>query len=83
MQQMDTSDSQTYLQANHAYLILQPSEALHEEYILSERGITTSLESVTEQTKKDIRCFDLSGRRISKITSKGLYIINGKKIIKK
>lgn len=43
----------------------------------------TAIESVTKQNQKDIKCFDLSGRKVSKIAPKGLYIINGKKILKK
>ena len=42
---------------------------------------TTLVENVEVVTENLI--FDLSGRRISEITEKGIYIVNGKKIIVK
>ena len=40
---------------------------------------TTGIEPITPQTDTD-EYFDLQGRRISKPTSKGIYIKNGKKV---
>ena len=41
---------------------------------------TTAIENVETATVNVI--YDLSGRRVSEITEKGIYIINGKKVIK-
>ena len=41
---------------------------------------TTAIENVETATVNVI--FDLSGRRVNEITEKGIYIINGKKVIK-
>ena len=41
---------------------------------------TTAIENVEVVTEEVI--FDLSGRRVSEITEKGVYIVNGKKVIK-
>lgn len=46
----------------------------------SEIGDATAIESVEEAEKKEV-IFDLSGRRVSK-AQKGIYIINGKKVVK-
>ena len=46
----------------------------------SEIGDATAIEGVEEAEKKEV-IFDLSGRRVSK-AQKGIYIINGKKVVK-
>jgi len=43
---------------------------------------TTGIESVTAKEQQDGQCFDLQGRRVAQPT-KGLYIVNGKKVIMK
>ncbi|MCR5312762.1 MAG: hypothetical protein K6E54_03795, partial [Bacteroidaceae bacterium] len=44
---------------------------------------STSIEALSEQTTSgDEAIYDLQGRRIKNITQKGIYIINGKKIVK-
>lgn len=42
---------------------------------------TTAVENV-EVVTEDVVIFDLSGRRVNEITEKGIYIVNGKKVIK-
>lgn len=43
---------------------------------------TTGIESVAAKAQQDGQCFDLQGRRVAQPT-KGLYIVNGKKVIMK
>ena len=43
----------------------------------------TGISDVLRETTTDYRYYDLSGRRISQPQSKGIYIVNGKKIIVK
>ena len=43
----------------------------------------TDISNVLRETTTDNRYYDLSGRRISQPTSKGIYIFNGKKMIVK
>jgi len=47
-----------------------------------DNGGSTAIQSVSKDKTTDNRIFDLSGRRISQPT-KGLYIINGKKVVVK
>ena len=42
---------------------------------------TTAVENV-EVVTEDVVIFDLSGRRVNEITAPGIYIVNGKKVIK-
>ena len=41
---------------------------------------TTALENVETDNEKEI-IYDLSGRKITEITEKGIYIVNGKKVV--
>ena len=45
-------------------------------------GGTTGVEEMTEQRAKSKEAYDLTGRKVAK-PSKGIYIINGKKVIVK
>lgn len=47
-----------------------------------EDGETTSIEAVETSKEEDIRIYDLQGRRVEKAT-RGLYIVNGKKVMVK
>ena len=44
--------------------------------------LTTSIESVTIETENTV-IYDLTGRRIEKITNAGIYIVNGNKVLVK
>ena len=44
-------------------------------------GIVTGISSADDDIRKTDDCYDLSGRRV-KANSKGIYIVNGKKIVK-
>ena len=43
---------------------------------------TTAIENVDVDKENDV-IFDLAGRRVSEITSPGIYIVNGKKVLVK
>ena len=47
-----------------------------------EKSVSTSIDAVTEEEKEQ-STYDLSGRRIEKITRPGIYVVNGKTILKK
>lgn len=71
----------TNLPMNKAYLVLPPSSG--ESFVRCFFGNTTGLESTPIQnpsTQENI--YDLSGRKV-KVASKGIYIVNGKKVIMK
>jgi hypothetical protein len=67
------------LQANRAYYFGNKASAYY--LVLGDTGLDTEIEAVpsTEATENSI--FDLFGRRVNK-AAKGVYIINGKKVIK-
>ena len=67
------------LQANRAYYFGNNASAYY--LVLGDTGLDTEIEAVpsTEATENSI--FDLFGRRVNK-AAKGVYIINGKKVIK-
>ncbi|MBQ5616233.1 MAG: hypothetical protein IIU90_00585, partial [Bacteroidaceae bacterium] len=65
--------------ANKAYLKVAPGAALSANLRFGEG--TTAIENVEVVTEDVI--FDLSGRRISEITEKGIYIVNGRKVLVK
>lgn len=72
----------TALPMNKAYLVLPPASS-GESFVRCFFGNTTGLESTPIQnpsTQENI--YDLSGRKV-KVASKGIYIVNGKKVIMK
>ncbi len=62
--------------ANKAYIT---AEAAVNGFVFD--GEATAIESVESNTNSDASIYDLSGRRVSKAT-KGIFIINGKKVIR-
>jgi hypothetical protein len=44
--------------------------------------VDTAIRSLQSEEPADNNIFDLQGRRLAKVPSKGVYIINGKKYIK-
>jgi hypothetical protein len=42
---------------------------------------TTEIELPTANSQQPTAVYDLQGRRIEKIVEKGMYIINGKKVV--
>ena len=70
----------TTLAANKAYIMTVTSNA--SEYLFSLDGETTGVNDVRSK-KDDVRgdCYNLNGQKVPNPT-KGLYIVNGKKVIK-
>ena len=66
---------------NRAYLDLSSSKAFSNNFRLSFGGITGIEPVVDEETEAVI--FDLSGRRVTEMEPGNIYIINGKKVLKK
>ena len=73
--------SATSLSAGKIYLKL-PSSSARESLDINFEDDVTAIESVAETWKIDGQYFDLQGRKVSQPT-KGLYIVNGKKVILK
>ena len=76
----------TNLSPNKAYSVIQATyeqNAKEMTFILGENDTATSIEFIpTEENKDQESIYDLQGRRVEK-TSKGIYIVNGKKIVVK
>lgn len=73
----------TTVPGNKAFLVLTDAEAQAKGFILTfEDGSTTGIETV-ETSKGNIKdgvYYDLQGRRVEKPT-RGIYIVNGKKVV--
>lgn len=67
------------LAANKAYLVV--SNAADASYSLKLDGAVTGIQSV-ENAAENAPAYDLQGRRLPQVPTKGLYIQNGKKIMK-
>ena len=67
------------LAAHKAYL---PAGASAREFLSFEEGETTGIETVKASQKMNGEFFNLAGQRVAQPT-KGLYIVNGKKVIMK
>lgn len=71
-----------YLAANRAYLSTSATHQLVPQYLGFEEE-TTGIESLTPTLSQgEGECYDLSGRRVAQPT-KGMYIINGRKVVVK
>ena len=66
---------------NRAYLDLSSSKAFSNNFRLSFGGVTGIEPVVDEETEAVI--FDLGGRRVTEMEPGKIYIINGKKVLKK
>ena len=75
------TDGKFTAKANKAYMVL-PAEASNVSFygFRGEEG-TTGVENVEIRNEKE-EIFDLAGRRVNEITEKGIYIINGQKVVK-
>ncbi|MGN1260468.1 MAG: chitobiase/beta-hexosaminidase C-terminal domain-containing protein, partial [Alloprevotella sp.] len=69
--------------AHKAYLKIEKSEFASTQPVrgFAFKGTTTGVESVESSNNAPQAIYDLTGRRVSK-AEKGIYIINGKKVIK-
>lgn len=80
--QLHTTDKSKYLRANKAYLMLSGAA----DTIILGDGIDTGISSVENQQEESSDIFNMKGQKV-KATNvdelpHGLYIINGKKVIK-
>lgn len=68
--------------AGKAYLDVDPLSASGVRYfVIFDEDMETSIESIHGANTADAVVYDLAGRRVQK-AQKGLYIVNGKKVIK-
>ncbi len=67
------------LQANRAYYFGNEADVYY--LTLTDTGLNTSIEGVATQSAKNGAIYDLFGRRVNKV-EKGIYIVNGKKVIR-
>ena len=71
----------TNLKAGKAYYLLADGAAAPMGFVFDFEGQTTGVESIEVNADNQV-IYDLSGRRVAK-AGKGLYIINGKKVLVK
>lgn len=77
----DATEAKKTLAANKAYLNIAPSSARFLVFNFDEDN-ETAIESIgSENGNVKAEIYDLAGRRVQK-AQKGLYIVNGKKVIK-
>lgn len=74
------TDAQKTLAANKAYLNIAPSATRFLVFNFGEDN-ATAIEGIEAENTADAVVYDLAGRRVQK-AQKGLYIVNGKKVIK-
>lgn len=69
--------------ANKAYLVANSTAAAARAFFAFDTDATTGIDKVNAQnSEKEVKAFDLQGRRVAK-PANGLYIVNGKKVIMK
>lgn len=71
--------------ANKAYLKFNSSSAAHEFFTFDFDTIATGVDSINTQDSEenaDVKIYDLQGRRVAN-PGKGIYIVNGKKVLMK
>jgi len=68
----------TKIPAGKAYIVIAGGSA--REFIGFGENETTGIEAVQQNAKADNQYFNLAGQRVAQPT-KGLYIVNGKKVI--
>lgn len=76
----DATDAQKTLAANKAYLNIAPSATRYFVFNFGD-DTETAIEGIEAENTADAVVYDLAGRRVQK-AQKGLYIVNGKKVIK-
>ena len=76
----EATDAQKTLPANKAYLNIAPSATRFLVFNFGDDNVT-AIEGIEAENAADAVVYDLAGRRVQK-AQKGLYIVNGKKVIK-
>ena len=82
---MNGNDHTTFYNAGHkAYLEVEEKAdgANFASYSFRFGDGTTAIEEVETENVNETVIYDLAGRRVNAITDKGVYIVNGKKVIK-
>ncbi|MBO7302400.1 MAG: hypothetical protein J6U58_06805 [Bacteroidaceae bacterium] len=80
----ETKDVTKFYNAGHkAYLAVEGASGVSfYGFRFDEEENTTAIEKVETENEQEV-IFDLAGRRVSEITEKGIYIVNGKKVLVK
>ena len=74
----------TRLEAVGAEVDISDWTELTEFTTLTEKEMATGIESLTANEKSDANeVYDLQGRRVARHPAKGIYVVNGKKIVVK
>ena len=69
--------------AGKAYMRIPETVTAREFIGFTEGGVSTGIEAIANSTaSQSVNCFDLQGRRVAQPT-RGLYIVNGKKVVLK
>lgn len=77
-----TEGANTTLAANKAYLYIENESPARFFNFAFDEGTETSIDSLQSETESEkTAIYDLAGRRVQK-AQRGLYIINGKKVVK-
>ena len=69
--------------AGKAVLHLTSSQAGSRSITLGVTDGTTGIKDIYNSTTGDAKIYDMQGRKVEKVNRKGLYIINGKKVVVK
>ena len=78
--ELTSSDNGDWGMNTPAYFCFDDFGAEGEE-VLPESNVTTGLNQIVNSKSSNSKCFDLQGRRVAQPT-RGMYIINGKKVIR-
>ncbi len=68
--------------ANKAYLVVDGADAAASYSFNFDWAGTTGIEGVTAEGAQDGAIYDITGRRVKAITAPGIYIVNGRKVVK-
>ena len=68
--------------ANKAYLVVDGASAAVSYSFNFDWNGTTGIEGVVAEGAQDGAIYDITGRRVKAITAPGIYIVNGRKVVK-
>ena len=77
-----SASNEVEIPAQKAFLLINSTSSARELRVIFEDDTTTGINSVNNETSVE-RVYNLSGQRVDNLQKKGLYIVNGKKVIKK
>ena len=81
--QAELTDGASFLNnANKAYLDVTNSNGIASYSFNFDWNGTTGVEGVVAEGAEDGAIYDITGRRVKAITAPGIYIVNGKKVVK-